>query len=63
VQVNIKRLIDDVQCYQIVRELRWPMASRVPLVRLNTSSSVALMTRNPLVSAMSVTVVTHALMI
>ena len=24
VQVNIKRLIDDVQCYQIVRELRWP---------------------------------------
>src|SRR5262249_39918704 len=24
VQVNIKRLIDDVQCYQTVRELRWP---------------------------------------
>ncbi len=23
-QVNIKRLIDDVQCYQTVRELRWP---------------------------------------
>ena len=23
-QVNIKNLIDDVQCYQIVRELRWP---------------------------------------
>jgi len=24
VQVNIKRLIDAVQCYQTVRELRWP---------------------------------------
>jgi transposase-like protein len=24
VQVNIQRLIDDVQCYQTVRELRWP---------------------------------------
>ena len=23
-QVNIKRLIDAVQCYQTVRELRWP---------------------------------------
>jgi transposase-like protein len=23
-QVNIKNLIDDVQCYQAVRELRWP---------------------------------------
>jgi len=24
VQVNIKNLINDVQCYQTVRELRWP---------------------------------------
>jgi transposase-like protein len=24
VQVNIKNLLDDVQCYQTVRELRWP---------------------------------------
>ena len=24
VQVNIKNLIDEVQCYQAVRELRWP---------------------------------------
>ena len=23
-QINIKNLIDDVQCYQTVRELRWP---------------------------------------
>ena len=23
-QVNIKRLIDDVQCYETVRNLRWP---------------------------------------
>ena len=24
VQVNITKLIDEVQCYQTVRELRWP---------------------------------------
>src|SRR5215831_11997568 len=24
VQVNIKNLIDEVQCYQTVRDLRWP---------------------------------------
>jgi transposase-like protein len=24
VQVNIKHLVDDVQCYQTIRELRWP---------------------------------------
>jgi len=24
VQINITHLIDDVQCYQTVRELRWP---------------------------------------
>jgi len=24
VQVNIKNLINDIQCYQTVRELRWP---------------------------------------
>jgi hypothetical protein len=24
VQVNIKNLVDDVQCYQTVRALRWP---------------------------------------
>ena len=23
-QVNIKNLVDDVQCYQTVRDLRWP---------------------------------------
>ena len=63
VQVNIKRLIDDVQCYQTVRELRWPMVSRALLVHLNTSSSVAVMIRNPLVSVMHVTTVIHALMI
>src|SRR6266478_4522739 len=30
VQVNIKNLIDDVQCYQTVRELRWPDGARCP---------------------------------
>ena len=33
-QVNIKHLVDDVQCYQTVRELRWPMVLYVPLVSL-----------------------------
>ena len=29
-QVNIMNLIDDVQCYQIVRELRWPDGMTCP---------------------------------
>ena len=29
-QVNIKNLIDDVQCYQTVRELRWPEGIACP---------------------------------
>ena len=30
VQVNIKHLIDDVQCYQTVRDLRWPDGIECP---------------------------------
>src|SRR5215510_11454946 len=30
VQVNIKNLIDDGQCYQTVRELRWPDGIKCP---------------------------------
>jgi len=30
VQVNIKQLIDEVQCYQTVRELRWPDSVACP---------------------------------
>jgi transposase-like protein len=30
VQVNIKNLIDDAQCYQTVRELRWPNGVECP---------------------------------
>jgi len=30
VQVNIKNLIDEVQCYQTVRELRWPDGVQCP---------------------------------
>ena len=29
-QVNIKNLMDDVQCYQTVRELRWPEGIACP---------------------------------
>jgi transposase-like protein len=30
VQVNIKNLIDDVRCYQTVRDLRWPDGVECP---------------------------------
>src|SRR5215475_14230378 len=30
VQVNLTKLIDDVQCYQTVRELRWPDGVQCP---------------------------------
>ena len=30
VQVNITKLIDEVQCYQTVRELRWPAGGACP---------------------------------
>jgi Transposase zinc-ribbon domain len=33
VQVNITNLIDDVQCYQTVRELRWPDGVTCPSAR------------------------------
>ena len=62
-QINITKLIDEVQCYQTVRELRWPDGIACPLVSPNRSSSVALMTQNRHVSAMSVATVTHVLMI
>ena len=29
-QVNIKNLVDDVQCYQTVRDLRWPDGINCP---------------------------------
>ena len=62
-QVNIKNLVDDVQCYQTVRELRWPDGVACPSCSRIMPSSVAGRTRNPPVSAMSVTTVTLVLMI
>jgi hypothetical protein len=61
VQVNITHLIDDVQYYQAVRALRWQMASRVPRVRANKSSSAAVMRQHLPVSVMRVILVTGAL--
>jgi len=63
VQVNIKNLVDDVQCYQTVRELRWPDGVACP-----SCESIQVIKRGfddtePAVSAMSVTTVTDALMI
>ena len=34
-QVNIKHLIDDGQCYQTVRELRWPDGVMCPSCKSN----------------------------
>ena len=34
-QVNIKNLVDDVQCYQTVRELRWPDGITCPSCESN----------------------------
>jgi len=39
VQVNIKHLINDVQCYQTVRELRWPDGVVCPSCESKYSSS------------------------
>ena len=61
-QINIKHLIDDVQCYQTVRELRWPDGVECSPCQSNTPSSVALMTQSRPVNAMSVMTVTNALM-
>src|SRR5215471_1100580 len=63
VQVNIKNLIDDVQCYQTVRELRWPDGVACPSCESQQASSVAVMTQSRPVNAMSVTTVIHGLMI
>jgi len=43
VQVHIKHLLDDGQCYQTVRALRWPDGVRAQLVSPHQSSSAALM--------------------
>jgi hypothetical protein len=64
VQVNITKLIDDVQCYQTVRELRWPDGVACP----SCASQEVIKrgfddTRNPRVNAMPVTTVTNVLMI
>ena len=58
-QVNIKNLVDDVQCYQTVRELRWPDGVACPSCESQHVIKRGLMTRNPPVSAMNVTTVTN----
>ena len=42
VQVNIKNLIDDVQCYQTVRELRWPDGIDVSILSVHTGHQARL---------------------
>ena len=62
VQVNITKLIDDVQCYQTVRELRWPDGVQCPSCASQQVSKRGFDDTEPAVNAMSVTTVTHALM-
>ena len=61
-QVNIKNLIDDVQCYQTVRELRWPEGVACPSCASQHVIKRGFDDTEPAVNAMSVTIVTHALM-
>ena len=63
VPVNIKNLIDDVQCYQTVRELRWAAGVRCPSCESQRVTSTALMTRSQPVNSMSVKTVANVLMI
>jgi transposase-like protein len=63
VQVNIKNLIDEVQCYQTVRELRWPNGVVCPSCESQEVIKRGVDERNQLVNAMHVTTVTHVLMI
>ncbi len=62
-QVNIKNLIDDAQCYQTVRELRWPDGVECPSCESKQVIKRGLMIQNRIVNAMSATTATNALMI
>ena len=42
VQVNIMNLIDEAQCYQTVRELRWPDGITCPSCQSKRQFSVAI---------------------
>jgi hypothetical protein len=63
VQVNITNLIDDVPCYQTVRELRWPDGVACPSCESKHVIKRGLDDTEPPVNAMSVTAVTNVLMI
>jgi len=45
-QVNIKNLIDDAQCYDTVRKLRWPEGMQAHFVIPDVLSEEGLMKRN-----------------
>ena len=62
-QVNIKTLIDDGQCYQTVRICAGQTVSRVQLVSPHRLFSAVLMTQHLLSNAMSVPTVINGLMI
>jgi hypothetical protein len=53
VQVNIKNLIDDVQCYQTVRELRPPLSFFKPAVSRPSPRETDESSAYPILSHMS----------
>ena len=61
-QVNIKNLIAEAQCYDSVRELRWPEGRQCPFCDAKRVIKRGLMRTNLPVSVMSVTFSENALM-
>ena len=61
-QVNITKLIDEVQCSEIVCDVRGQTALCAQLGNPNRASNVAVMPQNRLANAMRVPTVTRVLM-
>ena len=61
-QVNITKLIDEVPCSEIVRDVRGQTALCAQLGNPNRASNVAVMPQHRLANAMRVPTVTRVLM-
>jgi hypothetical protein len=61
--VNIKNLIDDAQCYDTVRELRWPKGRQCPFCDSKRVIKRGCDEKEPARSAMSAKLAGNAAMI
>ena len=52
-QINIKNLIDDIQCYETVRKLRWPDGTECPFCNSKHVINEALMIKSRRVNVMN----------